>query len=124
MPSATTTKTTMNGTKRKGAPVKDVHTKHNKKPKTESGLKSALKKEKVEAVAVKKIQELSINPDESESDGGVPIKSIKSKASKDSDATDDSDEEEIPKEADGVHPERAKAAAVNSKISANLRQHI
>jgi pumilio family protein 6 len=124
MPSAITTETTMNGTKRKGAPVKDVHIKHSKKPKTESGLKSALKKEKVKAVPVKKIEELSIDSDDSESDGGIPVKSTKGKDTEESNVEEGSDLEEIPKEADGVHPERAKAAAVNSKVLPHQRKHV
>lgn len=118
MPSAIATKPTMNGIKRKGAPVKDVHAKHIKKPKTDSGPKSGLKKEKVKVAPVKKIEELSISDsDDSESDGGAPVKIRNSGNAEESDLTEDSDSEEVPKVSDGVHPERAKAAAVNSQSS-------
>jgi pumilio family protein 6 len=104
-------KATMNGTKRKGPPVKDTHVKQNKKPKTESGVKSAMKKEKVKPtpVMIRKIEKSSDSDSEgSTSDGGVPLQT---------DPTEDSESEEIPTAADGVHPERAKAVALNSKSS-------
>jgi pumilio family protein 6 len=112
MPTAITAKSTMNGTKRKGGPVREAHVKHNKKPKIEPGVKSVVKKEKVKAKAapVPKIEELSLDvSSDSDSDGGVPLE--------ESEPTEDSDSEEIPTEGDGVHPERAKAVALSSKVS-------
>lgn len=118
MPSAITTKPAMNGTKRKGAPVKDAHVKHSKKPKTDSGLKSALKKEKVKPAPVKQVEESS-DSDEEDSDGGAPLDGAKdAKPSSD----DSEDDEEIPTVGDGVHPERAKAAAISSMFQCLERQ--
>src|SRR4051812_38544412 len=93
MPSAISTKHAMNGTKRKDAPGKDAYVKHSKKPKTESGLKSALKKDKPKqkAAPVKKIQELSDSED-SDSDGGVLLNSASGEDSEGPADAEDSEE--------------------------------
>lgn len=111
MPSATTTKPAMNGTKRKGAPVKDARVKHSKKPKTDSVTKSDTKTKKVKSPPVKKVKELSDSEDD-ESEGGVPVIGQKNGNADSEDS--DSEDEVVPNEADGVHPERAKAAALSS----------
>lgn len=107
----------MNGSKRKSGPIKDDHKKHNKKPKTDPSLKSALKKGNVKSVPAKEVEKSSDSDSEdSESDGGAALQSVNGEGAEDSDVTENSDSEEIPKVEDGVHPERAKAAAVNSRI--------
>jgi pumilio family protein 6 len=121
MPSATTTKPGMNGTKRKGAPVKDSHVKQNKKPKTDSGLKSALKKEKVKPAPVKQIEDLSDSDDDSE--GGAPLNGAEDAEPNLNDSDNSEEDEEIPTVGDGVHPERAKAAAVSSMLITSPREN-
>jgi pumilio family protein 6 len=118
MPTAVSTKNSMNGIKRKGAPSKDAHAKETKKPKIDSGLKSAMKSKK--AKPVKKSEE----PSGSDSDGGVPLDSKKSADSEDLDESDttefaDDDDKPSPVAKDGIHPERAKAVLVNSKSPLN-----
>mgnify|MGYP003629797901 CR=1 FL=1 len=112
MPSATTTKTTSAGTKRKSAPVKNVHVKESKKPKIDVAVKSALKKGK--PAPIKKVEISSDDDsDDSDSDGGVPINRQSKKSS--SDEEEGSDLEDLPKAADGLHPDRAKAVVTNSR---------
>lgn len=114
MPSATTTKSAMAGTKRKSAPVKNVHVKESKKPKIDPAVKSAMKKEK--KAPVKKIEELSDeDSDDSDSDGGAPLDYKSKKHSEEGDEDLDSESEDIPAAEDGLHPERAKAVATNSE---------
>ena len=121
MPSATTTKTEKSGTKRKDAPVKDAHVKKIKKAKVESAAKPTLKKEKAKSKPVKKVElSESDDSDDSESDGGVPLIE---KATKDLDIEEADDfEEDLPKAEDGLHPDRAKAVVVNSKLPLQLSQ--
>jgi pumilio family protein 6 len=115
MPTATTTKSAMAGTKRKSSPVKNGHVKESKKPKIESGLKSALKsKPKSEP---KKLEEASDLDSDSDSDGGAPLNDSLSDLDDEEEGGDSSEEEAIPKVEDGLHPERAKAAATNSKFT-------
>ncbi|KAG4424431.1 hypothetical protein IFR04_002487 [Cadophora malorum] len=114
MPSATATKTTSAGTKRKSAPVKNVHVKESKKPKIDVAVKSALKKGK--PAPIKKVEISSDDDsDDSDSDGGVPIDRQSKKSS--SDEEEGSDLEDLPKAADGLHPDRAKAVVTNSQSS-------
>ena len=120
MPTATSTKSTANGTKRKGAPVKEVHVKQSKKPKFDSAPKSAMK-EKVRSKSTKQIEELSESESEdSDEDGGAPLFS-RGSDDEDIEESDTTEDEEIPKVEDGLHPERAKAVVLNSKILTQLR---
>lgn len=125
MPTATTTKSAMGGTKRKSAPVKDPHVKKSKKPKIDFGKRPTLKT-KTKPIPVK-VEELSDqNSEDSDSDGGVPL-NFESDDSEDVDKAEseseeaeqleESDSEEIPSAKDGLHPERAKAVVTNSMIS-------
>ncbi|KAK0104667.1 pumilio domain member 6 [Cadophora gregata] len=119
MPSATTTKTASAGTKRKSAPVKNVHVKESKKPKIDVAVRPALKKGK--PAPVKKIEDSSDDDsDDSDSDGGVPLGYQFKKSGSDQEEGEDeesSDFEELPKAADGLHPDRAKAVVTNSQSS-------
>jgi pumilio family protein 6 len=114
MPTAITTENTMSGTKRKSAPVKDVHIKESKKPKIDSGLNSAMKSKKSKPVKV--VEESSDSGSEdSDSEGGAPLFSESVVSSEEEDDKDEeSGSEEVPKEVDGLHPDRAKAV-VNSR---------
>lgn len=118
MPTTTMTKSAMAGTKRKSAPVKNGHVKESKKPKIESGLKSALKS-KPKSVP-KNVEEASDLDSGSDSEGGAPLDDSLYPSVSDVDdeeeGEDSSKEETIPKIEDGLHPERAKAAATNSKF--------
>ncbi|PBP19748.1 pumilio domain-containing protein [Diplocarpon rosae] len=119
MPSATKARSVTAGTKRKSAPTKHVHAKDTKKPKIEMVVKSAMKKEKEQKekkAPAKKIKELSDEDSEdSDSDGGV---ALGHGSKKDTGVEDgESDTEDIPETADGLHPERAKAVATNSQSS-------
>jgi pumilio family protein 6 len=130
MPTATTAKSAMAGTKRKSSPVKNVHVKESKKPKIDSSMKFVLKtKSKPLPVKVKEFSD--VDSEDSDSDGGVPL-NFGSDESDDeeeveeaedvgegkSDSKDDkSGAEEVQKSTDGLHPERAKAVVTNSKIS-------
>jgi pumilio family protein 6 len=133
MPTATTAKSAMAGTKRKSSPVKNVHVKESKKPKIDSSMKFVLKtKSKPLPVKVKEFSDVdSEDSEDSDSDGGVPL-NFGSDESDDeeeveeaedvgegkSDSKDDkSDAEEVQKSTDSLHPERAKAVVTNSKIS-------
>ncbi|KAH6678256.1 armadillo-type protein [Halenospora varia] len=114
MPSATTTKSAMAGTKRKSAPVKEGHVKESKKVKTSAGREMAPKKK---GLAVKpprpaKIVEKSASEssDDDDSDGGVPLSSM-------SGVEEDEEEENLPSAADGLHPDRVKAVVANSQSS-------
>ncbi len=128
MPSATITKTASAGTKRKSAPVKNVHVKGSKKPKIEGAAKSALKKGK--SAPQKKVEvsseEDSEDSEDSESDGGVALnhQSKKGGSEEEDDEADIEEEEDIPIAADGLHPERAKAVVTNSEDSATHCQCI
>jgi hypothetical protein len=114
MPTATTTKSAMAGTKRKSSPVKNGHVKESKKPKIESGLKSALKSKPKSAP--KKLVESSDLDSDSDSDGGAPLDDSPMDLDEE-EGEDSSEEDAIPKVEDGLHPERAKAAATSSKFT-------
>jgi len=105
MPSATITKPVKAGIKRKSAPTKSVYVKESKKAKIDAGKvpKSALKPTK------KPVQSSDSESEDSE-DGGAPL------AEEDSDSRS-LEEGDLPKVTDGLHPERAKAVVVNSKLS-------
>jgi pumilio family protein 6 len=108
MPSATTTKSAMAGTKRKSAPVKNVYVKENKKAKIDSAGKMASKSKKPAKVPAKEVSSDSDEDDlDSDADGGVPLGD---------DTSDPESSEEIPSTGDGLHPERAKAVVANSKL--------
>ena len=96
MPSATTTKPALAGTKRKSVPV---HTKESKKAKIES--KSASKGRPTKKPQPKEVSSSNSSSDsgDSDSDGGVELEDA---------------EETSPKEDHGLHPERAKAVITNS----------
>lgn len=121
MPTAVATKIAMNGTKRKGAPTRDAGTKENKKLKFNSRKKSATKTTKVKPKTAKKVREQGDSDDFADfgSDGGAPLHREKSTDSNDleeSDTTEfSSDSNAEPPTKDSVHPDRAKAAAANSK---------
>ncbi len=126
MPTATTTKSAMAGVKRKSAPVKNAHMKESKKPKIDSGMKSALKT-KTKPAPVKKVEEStdedSEDSEDSDSDGGVPL-NFGSYGQENVDEVDSEvqekeevDSEDGPSTTDGLHPERAKAVVTNSKYS-------
>ncbi|RDL42081.1 ARM repeat-containing protein [Venustampulla echinocandica] len=119
MPAATT-KTAMAGTKRKLAPSKDVYVKDSKKAKVGSNSKSALKQDKRKSTAkpVVKVKELSVSDsDDSESEGGAPLESNQTDGDEEGSDLDDS-----PNAIEGLHPERAKAAATNSQSSKEAHQ--
>lgn len=110
MPSATSTKSAMAGTKRKSASGKEPHVKEPKKPKTDAAVKPAMKKTK--SVPVKRVEESNDSEDsDTDMDGGVPLDH---RSGEDSDVDMDEDDENLPKATDGLHPERAKAVNVNS----------
>ena len=115
MPTAVATKNPMNGTKRKGAPYKDASAKDSKKPKIDSSIKSTMKRK---AEPVRKVEEQS-DSEYFDSDGGALLHNTVSMDLEDveeSDATgEDSDGETSRAVKDRLHPERAKAAVVNSK---------
>jgi pumilio homology domain family member 6 len=119
MPTATTTKSAMAGMKRKSAPVKNAHAKESKKPKIDSGMKSALKT-KTKPVPVKVEEASNEDSEDSDSDGGVPL-NFESDDSDDvaeidqEEREEENDSEELPTTTDGLHPERAKAVVTNSK---------
>ncbi len=123
MPTATTTKSTMAGTKRKSAPVKDSNVKENKKPKFDSGKKSASKtKTKTKAMPVKKAEESTDEDSEdSDSDGGVSLSDSEDVDMDDAESQkqdeEESDSEDVPMQNDGIHPDRAKAVVTNSEIA-------
>ncbi|EKD15820.1 uncharacterized protein L3040_003325 [Drepanopeziza brunnea f. sp. 'multigermtubi'] len=113
MPSATTTKNATTGAKRKSAPVKNAHVQESKKPKIDVAFMSVKKEKKV---PVTNIEESSDDDSEdSSSDDGVPVDQASQEESKLED--DETDSEEIPRAADGLHPQRAKAVATNSQSS-------
>ncbi|KAL2067175.1 hypothetical protein VTL71DRAFT_1599 [Oculimacula yallundae] len=115
MPSATTTKTVSGSTKRKSAPVKNVHVKESKKPKIDTPVKSSHKKGK--AAPVKVDVSSDEDSDDSDSDGGAPVDHKSKKSSSDDEDEEMEDAEDLPKAADGLHPERAKAVVTNSQSS-------
>jgi len=121
MPSADAPKSSMNGTKRKGGPVKEPHVKKPKKAKVEDAPEPELKKEKKsKSKSVKKVKKPSSDDDDSDSldsDGGAPI--IEKRA-EDMDIDSDVEEEDIPTAEDGLHPERAKVVNQNSASSTIL----
>jgi len=114
MPTATTTKSLMTGTKRKSAPAKDQNAKESKKPKIVSAPKSTMKSKsqvKSKPVLEKKVEVFSDSDSEDlDSGGGVPL-DLESEGSDDV----EENEENLPKAADGLHPERAKAVVANSE---------
>jgi pumilio family protein 6 len=120
MPAATTTKPAMAGTKRKSAPVKNVHVKESKKPKFDSDMKSALKT-KTKPLPVKGEEPSDEDFEDSDSDGGVPVNFESNElddVEEDGEVeAEETDSEEVPKTTDGLHPERAKAVVTNSKSS-------
>lgn len=112
MPSATTTKSAMAGVKRKSAPAKNGHVKESKKLKVES--KSAVKTKSKAKSVPKKVEVTSdFDSDDLDSDeeGGVPLTSYE----EDEEVAEDSEVEDTPKIADGLHPDRAKAVSTNSE---------
>jgi pumilio homology domain family member 6 len=120
MPTAIATKNTMNGTKRKGAPSKDAHTKDSKKPKIDSNNKKATMKPKVQQKTARKIEEQSDSED-FDSEGGAPLYNqdlSNSSGLEESDTTEFSEEGKVtPAAKDGVHPDRVNAAVQTSKSS-------
>jgi pumilio family protein 6 len=124
MPTATTTKSAMAGVKRKSAPVRNAHVNETKKAKIDPGMKSALKT-KSKPLPVNEDEELSDEGSEdSDSDGGVPLnfesdepEELKEVEEVGEGEEDESDSEQTPTNADGLHPERAKAVLTNSEIS-------
>jgi pumilio family protein 6 len=92
--------------------------KESKKPKIESGLKSALKSKPKSAP--KKAEESSDLDSDSDSDGGAPLDDSLMDLDEEEGGEDSSEEEAIPKVEDGLHPERAKAAAANSKFTCSF----
>ena len=103
MPTATTSKPALAGTKRKSLPV---HVKASKKPKIE--LKSALKSGKpAKKVAPKDDPDNFSDSDDVESDGGAKL------GGKAEEEEEDEEENEI-NEDDGVHPDRVKAVVTSS----------
>jgi len=121
MPTATTAKSAMAGVKRKSAPVNNSHVKESKKPKVDSDMKSALKA-KSKPPPVKIEESNDEDSEDSDSDGGVPLdyesggsEGVNEIVAKEHEE-EQSDSEELPKAADGLHPERARAVIVNSKM--------
>ena len=112
MPSADAPKSSMNGTKRKGGPVKEPHVKKPKTAKVKDAPEPVLK-ETSKSKPVKKAKKPSNDDDsdDSESDGGAPIMGD---AAEDMDI-DSAEEEDLPTAEDGLHPERMKAVNQNSK---------
>lgn len=109
MPSATITKSAMAGVKRKSAPIKNSLVKETKKLKIDS--KSSVKT-KSKTKSVKKVETPSDSDSDSldlDEDGGVPLTSYE----EDEEVGEESDAEDIPKVADGLHPDRAKAVSTN-----------
>ncbi|PMD48628.1 ARM repeat-containing protein [Hyaloscypha variabilis F] len=122
MPTATTAKSAMAGVKRKSAPVNNSHVKESKKPKVDSDMKSALKA-KSKPPPVKIEESNDEDSEDSDSDGGVPLdyesggsEGVNEIVAKEHEE-EQSDSEELPKAADGLHPERARAVIVNSQSS-------
>jgi pumilio homology domain family member 6 len=110
MPTTAPTKSAMAGTKRKSSPVKNGHVKESKKPKIEPGLKSS-----------DLDSDSDSGSDSDDSDGGAPLDDVLMDLDEKGKGEDSSDEEEaIPKVEDGLHPERAKAAATNSNFTCSL----
>ncbi|XMA11204.1 hypothetical protein WAI453_003995 [Rhynchosporium graminicola] len=116
MPSATTTQTSSGGTKRKSAPIKNEHVKESKKPKIAASVKSSLKKGRA-PVKVEVSSDEDADDSDSDSDGGAPVEHRPKKGNLDDDDEEMLDEEDLPKAADGLHPERAKAVVTNSQSS-------
>ena len=123
MPSADAPKSSMNGTKRKGGPVKEPHVKKPKKSKVEDAPEQVSKKEKSKSKSVKKAKKSRSDDDAdlSDSDGGVPI--IEKAAGAMDIDSDDEEDEDIPTAEDGLHPERAKVVNQNSKPFIFLHDH-
>jgi pumilio family protein 6 len=121
MPSATTTKSAMAGTKRKSGSTKESYVKENKKAKIGSDAKSISKsKDKPKPIlkpAPKVEDSTDFDSDDSDSDGGVPLNAESSTSDVEE---DDSDSEVLPKAEDGLHPDRAKAVVTNSKLGSLL----
>jgi pumilio family protein 6 len=117
MPTATTTKSAMAGTKRKSSPVKNGHVKESKRPKIEFSLKSTLKSKPKSAP--KKLMESSDLDSNSDSDGGAPLDDSPMDLDEEGEEEDSSEEEAIPNVEDGLHPERAKAAATSIKFTSS-----
>lgn len=115
MPSATTTKSAMAGTKRKSESNKDSHM-ENKKAKIGSDGKSISKSKDKPRSILKPAPKVEASSDsdseDSDSDGGVPLNAESSTSDGEE---DDSESEVLPKAADGLHPDRAKAVVTNSK---------
>lgn len=95
--------------------MKEGKVKESKKLKVESKSKSIFKpdtKSKSKAKPVKKVEVSSEDSDEldSDDDGGVPL----TKFEDNEEVEEESEEEDIPKVADGLHPDRAKVVSTNS----------
>ncbi|KAI9051117.1 hypothetical protein LZ554_005220 [Drepanopeziza brunnea f. sp. 'monogermtubi'] len=114
MPSATSTKTATTGSKRKSAPVKNAHVQESKKPKIDVAFMSVKKEKKVPVTNTEESSD-DDSEDSSSDDGGVPVDQASQEESKSED--DETDSEETPRAADGLHPQRAKAVATNSQSS-------
>ncbi|KAE8443061.1 hypothetical protein EG329_002384 [Mollisiaceae sp. DMI_Dod_QoI] len=113
MPTATTTKSAMAGIKRKSAPVKKGPVKETKKLKVES--KSNIKT-KSKAKPVKKVEvfnDTDLDDLDLDDDGGAPLTAYE----EDEEVQEDSEIEDTPQVADGLHPDRAKAVSTNSQSS-------
>ena len=125
MPSADAPKSSMNGTKRKGGPVKEPHVKKPKKAKVADAPEPVVKKGKSKSKLVTKVTKSSSDNDDdsdaSNADGGVPI--IEKAAGAMDIDSDDEEDEDIPTAEDGLHPERAKVVNQNSKPFIFLYDH-
>ncbi|PQE11185.1 pumilio domain-containing protein [Rutstroemia sp. NJR-2017a BVV2] len=108
MPSATMKTTVVTGMKRKSAPSKTAQVKESKKAKIDSGRKDKVAKPK--AKPSKKVETESESSD-SDEDGGVELDSPSG-----DEEMSDAVSENSPKEEDGIHPDRVKAVAANSKL--------
>jgi len=108
MPSATMKTTVVTGMKRKSAPGKTAPVKESKKAKIDSGRKDKVAKPK--AKPAKKVETESESSD-SDEDGGVGLDSPSG-----DEEMSDAVSEDFPKEEDGIHPDRVKAVAANSRL--------
>ena len=117
MPAAITTKNNMPGIKRKSAPVKVARVNDSKKPKIDSDLRSTLKSKSKTKPEPAKIVEQSNDSEEDSDDydnyGGAPLYDAPADSSE---KDEDSESAATPKYADGLHPDRAKAAVTNSEL--------
>ncbi|KUJ20287.1 ARM repeat-containing protein [Mollisia scopiformis] len=113
MPTATITKSAMAGVKRKSAPVKNGHVKETKKAKVESKFAVRTKSKAKPAKKEKTPSDSDSDDLDSDEDGGVPLTSYE----EEEEVAEESEVEDIPKVADGLHPDRAKAVSTNTQSS-------